>query len=79
MTADQLTERLIAIRRKYKAEFEEGAARDARARCIIEELKGLGVEGFGIDRLREPDNAYNARRAMWDEVSPLISEFMGLK
>jgi len=75
MTADSLVEKLIELRRKYKAQIEEAVAKDARVKCLVEELRGLGaIDGY----IRESGHADHVGRLMWAEIAPLIDEFMSL-
>lgn len=80
MTADELTEKLIELRRKHREAIAAAIEKDRRAAAAVEEAKGLGVISLSISGdFRMPDWKGHAMREMWSEVHELVRDFMGLK
>jgi hypothetical protein len=85
MTADELAEKAIALRRKYKPLIEKAQANWRRARILAEELTGL-VRGHSYDGRELHDKTgfsdyepftRKYRRDLESEIRTLILEFIG--
>ena len=84
MTADQLTEKFLELRRKYRGRIEEAKAKEARAGALLEELRAIGgmTHGMATEIARgnlPPDLQGPIRREFWEEAHALLGPFMGLR
>jgi hypothetical protein len=86
MTADELAEKAIALRRKYKPLIEEAQANWRRARMLAEELRGIvgGERGSYEDPVHDATGfseyapfASKYHRQLQTEIYALIKEFLG--
>jgi hypothetical protein len=81
MTADQLTDKLLELRRKYRVLLEEARSQDARAAAILEELYGLGYrkkDDWRDEKLRAPDRYQQIRAQFRKDTHDLIETFVGI-
>ncbi len=76
MTADQLTEAMLDLRRRHRARAEETDRKIARLRTLAEEMQSLGCPTHENRRIEE------MRRDILDltmgEAIVLAREFLGL-
>ena len=86
MTADELAEKAIELRRKYKPLIEEAQANWRRARILAEELRGIvgGERGSYHDPVHDATGfkeyepfANKYRRELDSQISALVKAFIG--